>query len=82
MKELTTEEMVEVQGGRSGLGVSGLGNVSEALGPGASAAAGSSSPNAITIGNVALAMNLDINVLSGNTGVSGLVASARAGTVA
>jgi hypothetical protein len=81
MKELTTEEMLEVQGGRSAFGVSGLGNVSEALGPGTSVAAGSSGPNAITIGNVALAMNIDINVLSGNGGVGGLVASAKAGTV-
>jgi bacteriocin-like protein len=66
MKELTTKEMIEVQGGRSG----------------ALASAGTSGVKALSVGNVALAMNIDVNVLSGNGGGLNtlLEATASAGT--
>jgi hypothetical protein len=58
MEELTTNEMLEVQGGRLGL-------------------------RNQSVGNVALAMNVDVNVLSGNGGgLSAILeASAKAGTI-
>jgi hypothetical protein len=59
MEELTTEEMLEVQGG-SLRGLTGL-----------------------SVGNVALALNIDVNALSGNGGglTAILQATANAGTI-
>ena len=69
MEELSTEEMTEISGGRSF----------------SLAAVGSSGPQAVSVGNVALALNVGVNVLSGNGGSGGfnttLAAIAEAGTI-